>query len=74
MIDTCISLLTTDNREKEYRIYVTDILASILQSQYAERINIPRYIDILDPPKEEPQRSADEIINDISYKLEALGK
>jgi disulfide oxidoreductase YuzD len=64
-----------ERKEKEYRVYVTDILLSILKAQFTERIDIPRYIDIINPPKEKKlDRTADEIIQDISHKLDMLGK
>ncbi len=64
-----------EKREKEYRIYVTDILQSILKVSCAEPIELPRWIDIAEPPKEvKPERTANEIIQDISCKLDMLGK
>lgn len=75
MVDSCISLLVKEKKEKEYRIYVTDILTSILRSQFAEPINVPRYIDLVEPPRVvKPERTADEIIKNISQKLDFLGK
>lgn len=75
IVDTCISLLIKEKKEREYHIYVTDVLQSILKSQYAEAIDIPRYIDIAEPPKEtKPEHTAEEIIQNISHKLDTLGK
>jgi hypothetical protein len=75
VVDSCISLLVKEKKEKEYRIYVTDILTSILKSQFAEPINVPRYIDLVEHPRvTKPERTADEIIKDISQKLDFVGK
>lgn len=75
MVDNCISMLMKEKKEKEYRIYVTDVLQSILKAHYAGSLEIPRWIDIAEPPKEtKPERTADEIIQDISHKLNMLGK
>lgn len=75
MVDNCISMFMKEKKEKEYRIYVTDVLQSILKAQYAEPLEIPRWIDIAEPPKEtKSERTADEIIQDISHKLDMLGK
>lgn len=75
MADCCIALLKKEKKEKEYRAYVTDMLNAILQSQYTQKVDIPRYIDLVEPKKETvPDRTAEEIIGDISSKLARLGK
>lgn len=55
------------DEEKAYKIYVTDSLKA------AYNLNA-RYVDFLEPQKPEDTRTAEEIISDISAKLEALNK
>lgn len=62
--------------EKMYRIYCTDTLMAIAESvakAFGGRYMGRRYIDFVEPPKSEDNRSAEEIIADIGSKLERMG-
>ena len=66
MIEHCISAFRKLQEEKSYRIYVTDAL------YYLARLNT-RYADAIKPQKVET-RTANEIISDLSAKLNKMGK
>lgn len=62
--------------EKMYRIYCTDTLMAIAESvakAFGGRYMGRRYIDFVESPKSEDNRSAEEIIADIGSKLEQMG-
>lgn len=64
------------DREKGYRIYVTDMLRGFIYTQSTKDPNIPRYINIIEPAKpemKEPEQTAEEVIFRISEKLDRLG-
>ena len=74
MTDYCIASIRKYQKEMEYRAYITDMMRLILQSQQTQPLDIPRYIDLVEPQKEtQPERTADEIISSISDKLAKLG-
>ena len=50
-----------NRREEAYRIYITDAIKSVW------RLN-KRYLDIIDPPKEE-KRTSEDIINHMRKKI-----
>ena len=73
MIEHCISFFQKENREKAYRIYVTDALKAIAENtthvltangmeDYGIRLN-HRWIDLVETPKEEPQEKKNEQSN-----------
>lgn len=64
VIEHCISLFAEEQETEAYRIYTTEMLASIAQLMGAQ-INI-KYVDIIHPKE---QKSADEIINHIKEGL-----
>lgn len=71
VIDHYISYFNKEQKDKIYKVYVTDVLRSIsentaksVQGSYIKA----RYLDIIDPPKEET-RTPEEIIENIRNKL-----
>ena len=71
VIDHCAAALQAEEKEKAYRIYVTDCLRMIAKNTapiaLGEYIG-KRYLDIINPKPEET-RTADEIIDHIKKKL-----
>lgn len=61
--------IETENRAETYRIYSAEVLRALAK---AWGYDAKSYIDILHPPPEET-RTADEIIDGIKNKLQALG-
>lgn len=71
VIDHYISYFHKEQKEKAYKVYVTDVLRTISENtaksvggSYVKM----RYLDIIDPPKQET-RTAEEIIENIRNKL-----
>ena len=61
-------LATTYARQSVYETYVTDAMRLICSLKASERrieIDMPRYYDILHPAKKEPEKSADELAEDV---------
>lgn len=83
VIEHCISSLKLDREKKSFRVYVTDALMAIAENttHFLGRENIidygksitERWIDIIDfketAPKEEDNRSAEEITTDIWQRI-----
>lgn len=65
-----------EKKERDYRIYVTDMLVAILQSQLREEIEVPRYITLIDTPtsEKEPPETAEDVIERISNNLLNMGE
>ena len=76
VIDHCISTLKKEKEETLFRYYVTDSLTNIatfVAQLGSGKYEVPRYADMIQPPKEEKEeRTADEIIVSISDKLANL--
>lgn len=71
VIDHYISYFHKEQKEKAYKVYVTDVLRTISENtaksvggSYVKM----RYLDMIDPPKQET-RTAEEIIENIRSKL-----
>ena len=62
--------------EKAYRVYISDAIMTLSET-VAKAVGGKyighRYIDYIDPPKPEETRGGEEIIADISAKLERMG-
>ena len=74
MTDHCIASIRKREDEKKYRVYVTEVLRGIGQSLSGSEII--SYLDWIEPEEEteeEPDKRADEIINDLKQKLMRLG-
>lgn len=72
VVDHYVSYFHKEQRKKAYNAYVTDVLKMIAENtakMSGGNYTKIRYLDIIDPPKEE-KRSAGEIINSIRSKLE----
>lgn len=72
MIDHCVSAFSKKQREKLYRVYLTDSLKVISENTAGgERRSAmsKRWIDIVDPPGPAETRSAEEIIGDLKRRL-----
>lgn len=73
MIDHCISAFRKQQREKAYRIYVTDSLKAIVSN--TARFNggvemTARFVDVIDGMgKESKEQTAQEVKNNIRNKL-----
>lgn len=67
VIEHFINAQKQKNDEKVYRAYVTDaikLIAELYGSTHHAQINIPRYVDVENPKKEET-RTAEEIIENV---------
>lgn len=71
MIDYCISLFKKKQEEKSYRVYVTEMLRGLAK---AHGLDISMtYLDMITPPKQEEEKTADEVIYNIRQKLKKGG-
>jgi hypothetical protein len=62
--------------EKAYRVYISDAIMTLTETvakAFGGKYIGHRYIDYIDPPKPEENRGGEEIIADISTKLERMG-
>ena len=78
MIDHCVGFFQKKQEEKLYRVYVTDALKALCDntskmiSGKAVTMNM-RYKDLIDnEPQKEDTRTAEEVINHITDKLQRL--
>lgn len=70
--DLWIQNIKRFDRDKAFRVYVTDIMQAMLVLK--TNGDIPRFLDILEPKQnEQPEETADDIISNISEKLNRLG-
>ena len=65
VIDHCVSVAISKNREESYRIYVTDCLRGIAMGMGAK--SVTRFADIIHPPKHD-DRNVEDIVGDITAK------
>jgi len=76
VIEHCMSLFKKRQEEKAYKIYMSDVgfaLANFVGKLYGAKENIigRRFIEILEPPKDEKEEETEEqIIARIRKKLE----
>ena len=64
VIDHCIAAINERHRRENYEFYITDIAYVLLNGLYQNKLDFPRYYDILNPkPKDE--RTGEEIAADI---------
>ena len=73
VIEHYIAFFQKEQREKAYRIYVTDALKLITENMVKKESAYlsQRYIEVIEPVKEE-KRSASEIIDGLKDKLRRL--
>lgn len=74
VIDHCIAYFNKEQKEKAYKTYITDTLRLMTENtakQAGGSYIKARYIEIVDPPKEET-RTAEEVIDRIKTKLARL--
>lgn len=75
-MEHCVSSFLKIQQEKAYKVYVTDCLYSLV-NMYAvthkgkEPIQ-RRFVEILEPPKEKPKESAEDIISRMKKKIREL--
>ena len=75
-MEHCVSSFLKIQQEKAYKVYVTDCLYS-LANMYAvahggkEPVQ-RRFAEILEPPKEKPEESADDIISRMREKAKRM--
>lgn len=74
VIDHYISYFNKEQKEKVYKVYISDVLRIISENtakysggSYAK----VRYLELIDPPKKET-RTPEEIIKNIKEKLKGL--
>lgn len=75
VIEHCISLFRKKQEKKILKVYITDglkVITETLQGVYGGAALSTRYLDIIDPPPVD-DRTADDIIENIKNKLQALG-
>lgn len=75
VIDHCVAALKAERQEQNKVMYITDVMRLTLDAVARlgnGNVNIPRYADIIKPPKEE-KRTPDEIIDHMKAKIRALG-
>lgn len=76
VIEHCMSLFKKRQEEKAYKIYMSDVgfaLVNVVGKAYGAKENIigRRFIEILEPPKDEKEEETEEqIIARIRKKLE----
>ena len=73
-MEHCISTLREKNREKTLRVYVTDSLmyiSEILAKRYSGSYMSRRYIDLIEPKKED-ERTPEDIISRLKDKMRKL--
>lgn len=76
VIDHCVSLFHKEQKDKQYRAYITDALMAItetLADRYGGRKMSIRWIEMNQPPKPEDERTGEEIKESIMSKLKKLG-
>lgn len=59
-----------------YRVYVTDMLKGLVEAEHRLRgsnIEIPRYYDLENKKSQKKEKTAEEIISNVSDVLEKLG-
>lgn len=77
--DLWLQTIEQIKKEQHYRSYITDLLILGVQAQAHRQLNIPRYMDVIEPKArkkkvvENPKKTADEIIANISGLLDRLG-
>lgn len=73
VLDFCLSELSAINKEKAYKIYMSDVLKALAEGFYSAhggKIDLPRLYDLIyAPPMPEETRTETEIISDIKSKL-----
>ena len=77
VIEHCVAFFQRQQKEEEYRVYVTDTLKAMAESiahAYGGSVPKYRYADIIQPgkPEVEETRTAQEIISNISKKLNRM--
>lgn len=77
MIEHCVAFFRSKQKEEAYRIYVTDALkamSEIIAKTYGGNSPKYRYAEIIQPgrPEVEEKRTAQEIISNISNKLNKM--
>lgn len=76
MIEHVVTAYKESQNEKAFQFYVSDVLRLTLMGVAAlgrSNVDIPRYADILDPPKEET-RTGKEIIEQMKNKINGINK
>ena len=76
VIDHCIAALNADFENKSLKVYITDRLQNLVEGLAAlgeVKIDLPRWIDLIETKDEKPQKSSTEIISDIKDKLKKYG-
>lgn len=72
MIDNCIAFYLKYEEEKAYKIYVSDALKVIAENTAkfggGSTLTV-RYYDIINPKKEEEERTAEDVISNIRAKI-----
>lgn len=74
VIEHYIAFFQKEEKEKAYRLYVTDALKIITENTAKANGGsylTGRYAELIEPKKEET-RTAEEIINDLKEKMERL--
>lgn len=76
MIDHCVSAFSKRQKEKIYKIYVTDALKTISENTAGGQNRAAmtkRWIDLIEPKVITETRSAEEIISDFKSRLNKKG-
>lgn len=77
VIEHCVSAFLERQKEKAYKIYITDCLYSITNmysvSHGGKEFPITkRFFEILEPPKQEKQETAEDVISRMRKKAEGM--
>lgn len=62
--------------EKAYRVYMSDAVMTLTETvakSFGGKYIGHRYIDFVEPPKQEKTRSSEEIIEDVRSTIAAIG-
>lgn len=74
IIDHFNERVKRDQIENQYRVYITDMLKNLVSGIYGGNVDIPRYDDIINPKIQETEKTAEEIIDNVSNILNKLGE
>mgnify|MGYP000026003879 CR=1 FL=1 len=62
--------------EKAYRVYMSDAILTVTETvarAFGGKYMGHRYIDLLEPPKQDETRSGGEIVEDVRSAIAAIG-
>ena len=77
-MEHCVSSFLEIQKDKAYKIYITDCLYSIINmysaSHGGEQVITKRFAEILEPQKQEKEETAEEIIARMRNKAKRMNK